>query len=1028
MLNAFKTPGKLRGRTPYTGKKRFNQGNRAVCYVLDLERSLANRQQPLTDIFAPNPQASSPNKASPGKTAVQFNIAEDGENRQPYRLSPPKPIPHPSTRIEYSKEKPAHEGRDQMDIGTNEATIASEILHSRQGESSDEPSAPPSPVTLERRRTTNETFVSAEENPAGAKVSEDAVKVDSQVIAPTVQPELDTMDVDSLPQPQVLTQPNLQYEQTEATISNEDVMDLDEVRSPSESPSPLKPVVRKSSLTFAALPAREPLAKTSFGPRTSHIDASKSFGGRASQLNRMTGSRTTGGASQLATTASQAEKDHVELGSTRPVLDREESETTKMHHKTSTQRLHDKINMLGQARDIRTSKSQLNASFDKPQYSQIAPVENESQSHKNTQPQLRQVVDDDDEWIRPLTRGLHSGPILPSKEADFVDQVSNKLANIDEQPIKRSSPSRPFLHKKMASTTVLASPTRAAMAPDMSLQKPISVSNPTPNLNNTTTPTGSPPRSPSGRRLLDGPLSASKAKFYSVLKSAKGIFASSAGISAHAKMEALSPGRVKKVAEGPLSPPVEARASPAVLPNHQPTVHSPVHPPASPLKEGRRTRSSTEQKRKEEEQRRRAADDLEKAREKERQKAAASATSKMNPVRPVSKIASSRAGALSRPDITTKDDDAAPPPPPKNTIPTVQGQQRIREARRVPVPRVNKDASSKAKPAPVTLRMPSQRIGHAAPSNAILNQSLNESLPPPPPPKPNANMKSSGMTTHSNTSTTSVKSNANTKRALDAAAKKKELEAKAAQRKADQKREIEQKRAQRLEEERKLELQRKAAEQQRVQEARKAAQRQAEEAKRIEQQRREAQRPGSRQNNLARLSHPKTPEKAIANLRHQTSALQQEHAKHPSTQRGDVGGTKPLGKVNLVHDPQRPIIQVNPAKPPKRAMQFDDDSASQRPPNPRNPPSYQQLDTKRRKTQEEEPVPDQERRSVMQPPVRQSNIRKVSLSAITRFKHSKTETGQLKVYPVHEFCKPTRPQPINVCEHGKRSTCPANTV
>jgi hypothetical protein len=115
------------------------------------------------------------------------------------------------------------------------------------------------------------------------------------------------------------------------------------------------------------------------------------------------------------------------------------------------------------------------------------------------------------------------------------------------------------------------------------------------------------------------------------------------------------------------------------------------------------------------------------------------------------------------------------------------------------------------------------------------------------------------------------------------------------------------------------------------------------------------------------------------------SALQQEQAKtNPPQQRGDLGGAKPLSKVNLVHDPPRPAVQVNPAKPPKRAMQFDDDGASQqRPAIQRNPPSYQQIDAKRRKTDEEDQAPEQERRSVMAPPVRYSNIKKVSFFGIT---------------------------------------------
>jgi hypothetical protein len=717
-------------------------------------------------------------------------------------------------------------------------------------------------VVSDCRRTTNETFVSAEENLAGRKQSEEVEKRDGT--APVLDGILqrDAMQIDSDPKPEASSRNELPTEKSQDTATAEEIMDIDDVQSPSDGSSPIKAVLRKSSLTFAALPAREPLAKQSFGPRTSHIDASKSFGGRTSQLGRMTGSRATGGPSQIAATATNVDMDTAP----KPTMDREESEAAKIHHKTSTQRLHDKINMLGQAREMRTSKSQqLNTSFDKPLYPQIASEAEKQNTNraskaalKEQSSQVRQVVDDDDDWILPITRGLAfnegaASSLLQSKDADFVDQVSNRLAGLDEPASKKMSPTRPFLHKKMASTIELESTSRAAMAPDLSMKKPISVSNPTPTLAaaaGTTTPTGSPPRSPSGRRLLEGPLSASKAKFYSVLKSAKGIFASSAGASANAKMEAFSPGRVKKIIEDPpLSPSAEVRAAPALYPNLQhPKAPYSVH--GSPVLEARRTRSSTEQKRKEDEQRRKAAEHLDKVREKERQKAAASANSKMNSARPASKLGNSRHGALSKVDTKDSEDDIPPPPPPKTMLPTTQAQ-RVREQRRVPAPGVTKNAASKAKPAPVTLRMPSQRVGHAPPTNALLNQSLHDTLPPPPPPKSGIITKSSGLTSHPNASTTSVRSNVSSaKRAFDAAAKKKEQETKAAQRKAEQKREIEQKRAQRLEEERKLEQQRKVAEQQRVQEARKAAQRQAEEAKKVEQQRKDTQRPASRQNNL----------------------------------------------------------------------------------------------------------------------------------------------------------------------------------
>src|SRR5579862_4296845 len=98
-------------------------------------------------------------------------------------------------------------------------------------------------------------------------------------------------------------------------------------------------------------------------------------------------------------------------------------------------------------------------------------------------------------------------------------------------------------HHKNASTSRLPSPTRPGLAIDSSA-KPISVSNP--NLSSVfedsaPAPTSTAPAgSPTSRRFVDGPSSA-KAKLTSMLKSAKGLFVSSASISAAAKMESLSP-------------------------------------------------------------------------------------------------------------------------------------------------------------------------------------------------------------------------------------------------------------------------------------------------------------------------------------------------------------------------------------------------------------------------------------------------------------------------------------------------------
>ena len=138
----------------------------------------------------------------------------------------------------------------------------------------------------------------------------------------------------------------------DGTVLHHDIDDQidedDDVRSPSDNSSPVKPLVRKSSLNFASLPAREPLLpKKSMGnrvSRTSHLDSNKAGN---SHMGRFTGGKSLGG-SQLAHPAELQHADDTDTDTERPELQREESETTKAHNKTSTQRLFERINMLKQ--------------------------------------------------------------------------------------------------------------------------------------------------------------------------------------------------------------------------------------------------------------------------------------------------------------------------------------------------------------------------------------------------------------------------------------------------------------------------------------------------------------------------------------------------------------------------------------------------------------------------------------------------------------------------------------------------------
>ena len=399
--------------------------------------------------------------------------------------------------------------------------------------------------------------------------------------------------------------------------------ELDELGSPSDASTPERPLVRKSSLTFAALPAREPL-KSSIGARISHISHVDPV--------RQPGSTTYPACQTI--TAHQAAQipefedyndipmhdvDHEDDDSNIQILGHDsdvesQSQTTRAHSKASTKRLHEKIDMLGKPPPARPSKS-IPATVILPNLSHGDVLSQTPQFGGQVHP----THDDDDDWIKPLT-STNEAPSSPAKtttdesdgEEEFDCRAPELIAHEERMrtPIRTSpDPGRMmpgFGHTKSASTATLASPAKAAMAPPASPAKSISVSNPA---GTTTTPQGSP------RRYLD--LSASKSKLQSLMKTAKGLFTSSASISAAAKLETLSPQALK----------VASSAMPGMYPSLTSMLEDKALPP-SPPKKTRKTRSSTEreneEKRREKEfQLKQAMDDqLDKARADERKKAA----------------------------------------------------------------------------------------------------------------------------------------------------------------------------------------------------------------------------------------------------------------------------------------------------------------------------------------------------------------------------------------------------------------------
>ena len=220
-----------------------------------------------------------------------------------------------------------------------------------------------------------------------------------------------------------------------------DVQAIEDLPSPSDGSSPVRALVRKSSLTFAALPAREPLAnKKSIGgrnQRTSHSEVPKiTTTNRESQYGRQTGGKSIGGLRQPqpaeeAVGQGDMDVDEQNTVTSQMTIDKSVVETTAadLHHKSSTQRLHDKISMLGQSQPSRSTKSipptTINSMHldypDLPRADIQAPMEVTADiTASNQAPELviqEAVTDDRDDWIQP------SPQVTPhvKREVEIID-------------------------------------------------------------------------------------------------------------------------------------------------------------------------------------------------------------------------------------------------------------------------------------------------------------------------------------------------------------------------------------------------------------------------------------------------------------------------------------------------------------------------------------------------------------------------------------------------------------------------------
>ena len=669
----------------------------------------------------------------------------------------------------------------------------------------------------ERHSTTERSFHSAKEETSKGDVTTASPQKNEPPLAdvehPTESTKAPACEL-AAPVIDAATESAMEIDVLDKTLDED--LAVDESRSPSQGSSPARPLVRKSSLTFAALPAREPLTtKKSIGARTSrtsHLDLSKT---RGSFLGRFTGGKSLGASRQPELGQEDEINNEMDIDVEKPALLREESDgdskMAQLHNKSSTQRLHDRINMLGKSQPARPTKSISTAAavigLSYPELPNIEP-QAEMLQHSSLLPSKTAAApifkdEDDDDWIQPphvqpnasnrpqLCKGISADVMedIRGKKTiggqDFGQSRNDEPATKGLSPLRHAQAQGTRSSRQWTSTAgsvsqsmspAKATERAAAKALDGTAALGLDSSTPT---NPSTTPLGSP----SSRRYVDGPLSASKSKLQSIMKTARGLFSSSAGVSAQAKMETLSPllTRCRRETQDPsINNALGTKATEGGL--TKPVINTDI----------RKTRSSTEkeERRKESEARegRRRDEELGKARKKESPKVVPqklmppqghpveAAQLQTKQTRQSPRKTQTHEGPRAQSDVVEDDLPSHPMGPPASYVPTQQPQLQKPSSMRRPV-KPAKDIAPKPKPQPVAIRVGtlSQRIPL---SNAALSSNLQESLPQSQPKQPAAGRKPSNASLQTSASNSSLKSSATSAapkpKALLAAERKKE--------------------------------------------------------------------------------------------------------------------------------------------------------------------------------------------------------------------------------------------------------------
>ena len=749
--------------------------------------------------------------ASPTRAAPSFQVAADPI------------IPTEIDKGTNANTDSGYHGLPEDEFDTNQGLAV--VSSSAETHDTLEEFPPKSPLRLhqnvanesERHSTTERSFHSAKEEISKGDVTTASPQKNEPPLAdvehPTESTKAPACEL-AAPVIDAATESAMEIDVLDKTLDED--LAVDESRSPSQGSSPARPLVRKSSLTFAALPAREPLTtKKSIGARTSrtsHLDLSKT---RGSFLGRFTGGKSLGASRQPELGHEDEINNEMDIDVEKPALLREESDgdskMAQLHNKSSTQRLHDRINMLGKSQPARPTKSISTAAavigLSYPELPNPEP-QAEMLQHSSLLPSKTAAApiskdEDDDDWIQPphvQPNASNRPQLCKSISADVMEDIRGKetIGGQDfgqsrnaEPATKGLSPLRNAQAQGTRSSrqwTSTAGSVSQSMSPAKATERAapkaldgtaaLGLDSPTPT-NPSTTPLGSP----SSRRYVDGPLSASKSKLQSIMKTARGLFSSSAGVSAQAKMETLSPllTRSRRETQDPsTNNALGSKATEDGL--TKPVINTDI----------RKTRSSTEkeERRKESEARegRRREEELGKARKKESPKVVPqklmppqghpveAAQLQTKQTRQSPRKTQTHEGPRAHSDVVEDDLPSHPMGPPASYASTQQPQLQKPSSMRRPV-KPAKDIAPKPKPQPVAIRVGtlSQRIPL---SNAALSSNLQESLPQSQPKQPAAGRKPSNASLQTSASNSSLKSSATSvapkPKALLAAERKKE--------------------------------------------------------------------------------------------------------------------------------------------------------------------------------------------------------------------------------------------------------------